>query len=172
MRFRGILLVTRKEGAVTPMHIGMMGTINAEQLSATSEKTRDALRLRQAMGRDPGGTAYGYEKRIEHDSKGERLRGLQQIVAAEAAMIVRIYEEFAAGMSPGQIVRRLNAEGVSPPGSGKRHRAASKKPPAWTPNTLTGNAERGTGIPNNLLYTGWRPYQKQTYRKNPDSTLR
>jgi site-specific DNA recombinase len=36
LRFRGIILATRKEGVLTPLHIGMMGTINAEQISATS----------------------------------------------------------------------------------------------------------------------------------------
>lgn len=46
------------------------------------------------------------------------------------------------------------------------------KPPAWTPITLTGNAGRGTGILNNLLYVGQRPYSKQTYRKNPDTGRR
>lgn len=174
LRFRGIKLVTRKEGEVTPLHIGMMGTINAEQLSATSEKTRDALVRRHAMGRNPGGSAYGYEKRIEHDGNGERVRGLQQIVAAEAAIVVRIFEDYAAGLSPMAITRRLNAEGVPSPRSGKTargpgggHRAA-----AWTPNTLTGNAARGTGILNNPLYAGRRTYGTQTYRKNPDTGKR
>jgi hypothetical protein len=65
LRFRGILLATRKEGIVTPLHIGMIGTINAEQLSANSDKMRDALVGHHAMGKNPGGSAYGYEKRIE-----------------------------------------------------------------------------------------------------------
>ena len=69
----------------------MMGTINAEQLSATSERTRDALVLRHAMGKNPGGLAYGYEKRIGHDGNGERIKGLQQVVPAEAAVVARIF---------------------------------------------------------------------------------
>ncbi len=36
-----------------------MGTINAEQIAATSEKTRDALLKRHGMGLNPSGTAYG-----------------------------------------------------------------------------------------------------------------
>jgi DNA invertase Pin-like site-specific DNA recombinase len=172
LKFRGILLATRKEGIVTPMHIGMMGTINAEQINAISEKTRDALLKRHTMGKNPGGRAYGYEKHIEHDAHGERIKGLLQIVPAEAGIVVRIYEEFAAGIPPLRIVHRLNAEGVPPPRSGKRDKKSHLKGPAWTPNTLTGNAERGTGILNNILYTGKRPYQKQTYRKNPDSGKR
>jgi site-specific DNA recombinase len=124
------------------------------------------------MGKNPGGMAYGYDKRIEHDSNGERIKGLQQVLLAKAAVVVRIFEEFAAGVSPGNIVRRRNAEGVPQPRSGKRDNRPGLKTPAWTPNTLSGNAERGTGILNNILYTGWRPYQKQTYRKNPDSGKR
>jgi hypothetical protein len=70
LRFSGILLATREEGIVTPLHIGMIGTINAEQLSATSNKTHDALVRRHAMGKNPGGSAYGYEKRIESPALG------------------------------------------------------------------------------------------------------
>ena len=33
----------------------------------------------------------------------------------------------------------------------------------------TTSAARGTGILNNPLYVGRRPYGKQTYRKNPDT---
>ncbi len=36
-----------------------MGTINAEKLSAASVKMRDALLRRHAMGKSPGGSAYG-----------------------------------------------------------------------------------------------------------------
>ncbi|MFW2830993.1 recombinase family protein [Sphingomonas sp. ID0503] len=172
LRFRNVLLVTRKEGEVTALHVGMAGTINAQQITATSEKTRDALTMRHAQGKNPGGNAFGYEKRIAYGSDGERIKGLQQIVPAQAETVVRIFQEFAAGLSPGQIVRSLNAEGVPPPRSGKRDKTPSIKPPAWSPNTLTGNAERGTGILNDVLYTGWRPYLKQTYRKNPDSGKR
>ena len=124
------------------------------------------------MGKNPGGTAYGYEKRIAYDLNGERTRGLQQIVPAQAAIVVRIFEDYAAGISPGSIVRRLNEEGVPPPRSGRRDRATSSNPPAWTPNTLTGNAERGTGILNNQLYVGRRAYARQAYRKYPDTGKR
>ncbi len=172
LRFRGILLATRKEGVVTPLHIGMIGTINAEQLSATSDKTRDALVRRHAMGKNLGGSAYGDEKRIEHDGNGERIRGLQQIVPNEATVVVRIFEDYAAGLSPIAITRRLNADSVPSPRSGKASRHPLGTAAAWTPNTLTGNAARGTGILNNPLYVGRWPYGKQTYCKNPETGKR
>ena len=172
LSFRGVQLVTRKEGVVGRMHIGMMGTMNAEQVSATADKTRDALLQRHSMGRNPGGIAYGYEKRIEHDSAGERIRGLVRIVSARAAIVARIFEEYASGLAPDRIAKQLNAEGIPPPGSGKRDSQVAHKPPAWSGNTITGNAARGTGILNNRLYVGERVYGKQTYRKNPDTGRR
>ncbi|WP_443024596.1 recombinase family protein [Sphingomonas sp. Leaf343] len=87
-------------------------------------------------------------------------------------MVERIFADYAAGLSPIAITRRLNAEGVPSPRSGKTSGHAFGKTAAWTPNTLTGNAARGTGILNNPLYVGRRPYGKQTYRKNPDTGKR
>ncbi|MES3153305.1 hypothetical protein [Sphingomonas faeni] len=88
----------------------MIGTINAEQLSATSDTTRDALVRCNAMGKDPGGSAYGFKKRVEHNGNGERIRGLQQIVPTEAAVIVRLFGNYAASLSPIAITRRLDAD--------------------------------------------------------------
>lgn len=89
----------------------------------------------------------------------------------EAVIVVRILEKYAAGRSPIAITRQLNLEGVPPPRSQRRDARFPAKRPAWTPNTLTGNAARGTGILNNILYTGYRPYLKQTFR-NPDTGKR
>lgn len=172
LKFRGIQLVTRKEGFVTPLHIGMMGTINAEQLSATREKTRDALRKRFQMGKNPGGIAYGYRKRIEHDAAGERIKGLVEPNPVEAAVVVRILEDYAAGLAPDKIAKQLKAEGISAPRPRKSQRAPGARPAMWSANTITGNAERGTGLLNNILYIGLRPYEKLEYRKNPDTGKR
>jgi site-specific DNA recombinase len=74
--------------------------------------------------------------------------------------VVRVFEEFANGVSPGQIARRLNAEGVSRP-------AAANETRSWTPTLSLANACRASGILNDVLYTRWRPHQEQTYRKTP-----
>ena len=88
----------------------------------------------------------------------------------KASVVVRIFTDYAAGLSPDRIAKQLNREGVAPPRSGKRRTSA--KPPAWSANTITGNAARGTGLLNNLLYAGLRPFEKQQYRKNPDTGRR
>ncbi|WP_146173326.1 hypothetical protein [Sphingomonas faeni] len=57
--FRGIMLATRRNDVATPLHIGMTFTINAEHLSATGDKTRDALVRRHATEENPGVSADG-----------------------------------------------------------------------------------------------------------------
>jgi site-specific DNA recombinase len=55
----------------------------------------------------------------------------------------RIFELFAAGVSPREIAKRLNAEGV--PGPDGRE---------WRDTTMRGQPDRGAGILNNALYAG------------------
>jgi hypothetical protein len=141
---------------VTQTHIGVTGTINAEQLSAASGKTRDTLVRQHSMGKNPAASQYGYEKRLEHDPAGERIKGLQKIVPARTAIIVRICEEFVAGLGHGRIVQPLTEEEVPPPRRVKGDKQNAKKLPAWTPNIITGGAIRGTGILNDIFYTGRR----------------
>lgn len=71
--------------------------------------------------------------------------------------MVRSLEDYAAGLSLIAITRRLNVEGVPSPRSGKASRHPLGKAAAWTPNTLTSNAARDTGILNNPPYVGRRP---------------
>ena len=55
----------------------------------------------------------------------------------------RIEDRKSAGVSPKQIAKNLNREGVLGPFGG-----------AWSPSTIYGNAKRRTGILNNELYIG------------------
>ena len=87
-----------------------------------------------------GGSAYGYEKRVEHDGNGEHFRGLQQIVPTEAAVVVRIFEDYAAGLSPSP------SRGASMPTAYPRHVVAK---PAYISSAIAiswrGNAEDPRG---------------------------
>ncbi len=151
LRFRGVLLATRKEGIVTPLHIGMIGTINAEQLSANSDKMRDALVGHHAMGKNPGGAAYGYEKRIESPALGivplelwDRVKFRQATLARTAKPRTEMAGlPFFAQQRPRYLLTgkmTCGSCGASYAKSGKTRfgcQGAAKKGPTWCDNRLT-----------------------------------
>ena len=67
--------------------------------------------------------------------------GEREIEPEQAAVVERIFRDFVAGVSPKQITKNLNREGVAGPFGGP-----------WSPSTIYGNSKRGTGILNNELY--------------------
>src|SRR5262245_32456383 len=69
--------------------------------------------------------------------------GERSINNAEAAIVRRIFEEFAIGRSPRAIAQSLNKDDI--PGPAGR---------SWGPSTIYGHWERGTGVLNNELYIG------------------
>src|SRR4029434_2556195 len=72
-----------------------------------------------------------------------------------------MFREFIAGVSPKQIAKNLNREGVPGPFGGP-----------WSPSTIYGNAKRGTGILNNELYVGRLVWNRLRYVKDPDTGKR
>ncbi len=113
------------------------------------------------QGRSGGGLCYGYDVVRTTDAAGEPVRGGRRIDEGEAAIVRRVFREFAAGVGPRAIARRLNDEGVPGP-SGK----------LWTDSTLRGHARRGTGLINNELYIGRLIWNRLRYVKNPDTGRR
>jgi hypothetical protein len=89
------------------------------------------------------------------------VSGEREIVPDEARIVERIFQEFVAGVSPKQIAKTLNREGVAGPFGG-----------AWSPSTIYGNGKRGTGILNNELYVGRLVWNRLRYLKNPDTGKR
>lgn len=79
-------------------------------------KTRRGIEGRVRAGRSFGPKPYGYRRIAgQLGADGELVRGLREIVPEEAAIVQRIYREFAASHTPTAIARRLNAEGVRAP---------------------------------------------------------
>jgi site-specific DNA recombinase len=158
LKFAGVKLVTVSEGEITPLHIGLKGTMNALFPEDLADKTRRGLRGRVEAGRSGGGISYGY--RVVHVLDGQP-RGESEIHPEEAVVVRRIFRDFVAGVSPKAIGKALNAERVSGPRSA-----------VWSPSTIHGHAGRGTGILNNELYIGRRVWNRQRYVKNPDTRKR
>src|SRR5690606_14297902 len=118
--------------------IGFKGTQNAMYLKDLAQKTRRGQKGRVEQGRIPGGRCYGYDIVKELDSRGELIRGQRKINEEQAAIVLRIFREYAAGKGTKAIARDLNLERIPGPTGGQ-----------WAANAITGNVERRNGILNN-----------------------
>jgi DNA invertase Pin-like site-specific DNA recombinase len=147
--FAGVKLITTNLGEITPMHIGMFGTMAQVFISDLREKTWRGQLGRALQGKIPGGKAYGYD--VVGTGQGERA-----INEAEAAVVRRIFESFARGDSPRAIAKQLNKERVAGPGG---------RP--WGDTTIRGQFDRGTGILNNAVYVGRLEWNRCSYVKDP-----
>lgn len=152
LRFAGVRLVTMAQGEIDETKIAFMGLMAQQFLKDLAQKTHRGLRGQVERGRSAGGRAYGY--RIQSV-------GMFAIVPEEAAVVLRIFREFVAGVSPKAIAKRLNAEGIHGPAGA-----------AWSPSTIHGHAGRGTGILNNPLYVGRRVWNRQRFIKDPSTGKR
>lgn len=158
LTFAGVQLVTLSEGVVNELHVGLKGTMNSIWRKDHADKTRRGLRGLVKQGRAAGGLTYGYD--VVRVLVGE-ARGARTINEAQAAIVRRIFEEYVAGISPKRIARTLNLEGVAPP-----------RRSAWSPSTIHGHGDRGTGILNNALYVGRLVWNRQRYVVDPETGRR
>ncbi|MBK6897602.1 MAG: recombinase family protein [Alphaproteobacteria bacterium] len=157
LQFAGVAMWTLSEGEISTLHIGLKGTMNAMFLKDLADKTRRGLRGRIEHGKSGGGIAYGYDVVKRFDAQGQALRGDRTVNAAQAAIVVRIFEDYARkNLSPKAIAAQFNREGIKCP-SGK----------AWGQSTINGNRRRGTGILNNELYIGQLVWNRQRFIKDP-----
>ena len=156
LSFADVRIVTLSEGDISHLHIGLKGTMNALFLKDLADKTRRGLRGRVEQGKSGGGKCYGYDVVLEAGERGGRV-----INETEAAIVRRIFEEYAAGVSPKAMAVRLNKEKVAGPSGA-----------AWGPSTINGNRQRGTGVLNNELYIGKLVWNRLRYIKDPDTGKR
>ena len=161
LSFVGIRIVTLAEGEISELHVGLKGTMNALFLKDLAQKTRRGLEGRVREGRSAGGLCYGYVVVRETDRRGEPVRGRRRIDEAEAAVVRRIFERFAAGMSAKAIAKQLNAEGVPGP-----------RGLLWRDTAIRGHRQRGTGILNNELYIARLVWNRLRYVKDPETGKR
>ncbi len=160
LTFAGVNIVTLAEGDITHLHVGLKGTMNAPFLKDLADKTRRGLRGRVELGKSGGGLCYGYKvTHATHD--GVAVTGDREIVPGDAEVIQRIFQDYAAGLSPKAIAKRLNAEHHPGPGC-----------TPWSPSTIHGNPARGTGILNNELYVGRLVWNRLRYIKDPNTGKR
>jgi site-specific DNA recombinase len=160
LTFLGIRVITLAEGEISHLHVGLKGTMNALFLKDLADKTRRGLRGRVEQGKSGGGLCYGYRV-IRTLTNGTMSTGDRVIDPDQASVVQRIFRDYVAGISPKEVAKRLNRDGMPGPGGA-----------AWSPSTIHGNATRGTGILNNELYIGRLIWNRQHFVKDPDSGRR
>ncbi len=162
LHFHEIELWTVHGGSqVSSMELGLRAVLNSEMLEQVRYRTREGMKTVAKKGRVPGGICYGYSIKRVLGADGEPIRGLRDINADEAGVIVWIYEQYAKGFSPDAIAEKLNKKGVVGP-----------RGLAWRGTAIRGHRQRGTGILNNELYIGRLVFNRLVYRKNPVSERR
>jgi site-specific DNA recombinase len=87
LQFHRVAIVTRAEGEISELHVGLKGAMNALFLKDLALKTHRGLEDRVLSG---GGRAYGYEAANRLDAHGEPVRGLRHVRPDEAAIVRRI----------------------------------------------------------------------------------
>ncbi len=161
LRYDRVQLHTVSEGHIDEIKLAVAGLLGALFLKGLIEKTRRGLQAVVLSGRFAGGLVYGYRKVVRLDGKGNVICGLREIDEAQAAVVERIFRDFAAGRSAGQIATALNEERVPSPRGGE-----------WNASTIRGDPKKLVGILNNPLYRGQMVWNRREWRKNPDSDAR
>lgn len=137
----GVRLFTLLDGTVDDINGTIKGLFDARFRKDLAARVKRGQRGSVAAGKATGGVAYGYRKVIKLDDKGEPITGLREIDPDKAAIVERIYREYARGDSPLTIASRLNADGIPPPRRG-----------IWRASAITGG--NGFGILINPIYIG------------------
>jgi site-specific DNA recombinase len=161
LRHSDIRLLTLAEGEISELHVGLKGTMNALFLKDLALKIRRGQRGRVEAGKIPGGSSYGYRIIRQLLADGSVSTGEREVDPSQAAIVRRIFEEYADGLAPRQIAARLNHEAVASPRGGQ-----------WNASTINGNRRRRNGILNNELYTGRITYNRQRFLKDPETGKR
>ena len=156
-----VRIITLSEGEINELHVGLKGTMNALFLKDLAIKTRRGQRGRVEAGKIPGGNSYGYRIVRRILDNGSVSTGERETDPDQAAIIRRIFKDYADGIAPRQIARRLNAEGVPSPRGGQ-----------WNASTINGSRQRRNGILNNELYLGRINYNRQQFVKDPETGKR
>ena len=151
LTFMGVRIETLADGHVNEMHVGLKGTMSALFLKDLAQKTRRGQVGRVKAGRIPGGKSYGYDVVYAGEDRGQRI-----INVREAAIVRRIYSEYAADKGSLAIVRDLNHESEPGPSGG-----------TWNVSALIGSPKRRNGLLNNELYRGTIVYNRQRFLKDP-----
>lgn len=148
LTFHRVEIRTPGEGIATSIHVGLRGIVGEMFLKDLGNKVRRHHTGRALEGKIPGRVAYGY--RAIPGKPGER-----EIDAPTAAVVRRIFAEYAAEKGVKAICDDLNREGI-PAQTGK----------SWNYASLNGGPR---ALLTNRLYVGELHWNNWTNIRNPDT---
>jgi site-specific DNA recombinase len=154
LAFVGVPIVTLADGEMDKTRVAIKGLVGSIFLDDLRQKVKRGLKGRLNEGKIPSGRCFGYDP--IPGRPGER-----SINEEQAAIIRRIFREYADGRGPLAIVGDLNREGVPGPRGGQ-----------WNSSTLVGSRKRANGVLQNSLYVGKLQYERQAFVKDPETGRR
>ncbi len=154
--YAGARLFTLLDGVVDDITGTIKGLFDARFRKDLAERVKRGQRGAVAVGRSPGGLAYGYRRANRIDDRGDPVRGLREIDPDQATIVRRIFEEYDRDISPRAIAEGLNADNIP----GPRGRA-------WTRSTILGDRKRQNGLLRNRLYAGELVHGRTSKRADP-----
>ena len=137
-------LDTRQESsAILEAVIGAMSEGYRREIARRTRRGLEGLARTQ---RPTGGRAYGYIAAADSSSRD------REVDVEQARVVVRIFQDYADGLSAVSICAALNREQIPSPGSAWDRK--SRRSNGWVVSAIAGDRKRGTGILNNELYVG------------------
>jgi site-specific DNA recombinase len=156
LAFCNVELRTSEHGLIDSTHLAVASLIGGIFLDNLRAKTLRGMEAAAFAGRSVGGRTYGYRTVSKDTLEGIQISGILEIVETEAAIVRRIYAEYAAGASAITIAAGLNEDRVPSP-RGK----------LWNASTIRGDPKKHTGILNNPLYCGKLIWGRRQWRRDP-----
>ena len=144
LRFSGVRLIFVSQGIDTDSEqaevlLATHGIVDSLYIQELAKKTHRGVEGRALQGFHTGGRCFGYRSVPIEDPTRTDSYGRPQIVGVklevhpeQAAIVRRIFADYAAGDSVKTIAKKLNAEGVTSPAPhrGQRH-------PSWAPSAIS-----------------------------------
>ena len=162
--FSGVRLIGIADGIDTlgnggDLLYGVKSILSEQYLRDLGDKTSRGLRDRAQVGRVTGALPYGYTSATAPDGQGK----VPVIVAAQAAVVQRIFQMRAAGRSYRDITKTLNDEGVPPPRG--RQKDSRKRRDGWVMSGVRSMLQ-------NSKYAGRWTFGARSWKKSPTTGKR